>query len=94
MSEQDDILIAEAEIGEEARKFIESDLGRCILGIAKQEAQEALEKLAETLPTDIEGIMELQGAVKMCRAFEQWLIELISKGENAVEIWKNGQTDE
>jgi hypothetical protein len=81
-------LIAEAEIGDEARKFVESELGKTLLGMAHQEilmAQEALEKID---PSEIEKIRELQNQAKIARHFEQWLGELITKGANAIAIWR------
>ena len=87
-----DELIAEAELGEEARKFLESDLCQCMLGIANQEAQLALEELGEADPEDDKKIRELQNKVKLANSFQQWLDELIDKGQSALEVWKNGQT--
>ena len=86
-----DELIATAELGEEARKFLDSDLGRCLVGMAQQEiaaAQDALEKVA---PTDTEAITGLQNHAKVARWFEQWLYELVDKGNSALEVWRHEQ---
>lgn len=80
-------LIAEAEIGEEARKFVESDLGKTLLGMAQQDAREAEEKLGEVDPTDTKAIISLQNKIKLCRLFEQWLAELISRGNDAINVY-------
>ena len=82
-------LIAAAELGEEARNFLASDLGRCILGMAKQEVALAQEKLETVDPTDAKTITELQNHARMYRSFEQWLIELLDKGQNALEVFKH-----
>ena len=89
----DDELIAEAELGEEARSFLESDLGKCILGMAKQEVALAQEALETVSPLDSESIMELQQRAKLYRNFEQWLNELLDKGQTALEVFRDGQTD-
>jgi len=86
-----DELIAEAEIGDKAREFVESELGKTLLGMAKQEVALAQEALEIVEPTDIEKIRALQNQAKIARYFEQWLAELISKGENALILWKQNQ---
>ena len=65
----DDELIAAAELGEQARKFLESDLGRMLVGLADQEADLAQEALAVVSPTDTGKITELQNQVKVGRWF-------------------------
>jgi hypothetical protein len=82
------ILIAEAEIGDEARKFVESDLGKTLLGMAQQEVLQAQEALETVDPTDTKKITYLQNQAKTARNFEQWLGELIVKGENALTVWR------
>lgn len=84
-----DELIAEALIGEEARKFIESDLGKVVLGIADQQVSEALAALEDADPSDVKQIMALQNKARAGRQFRGWLIELINAGENALEVYKN-----
>lgn len=83
-----DALIAEALIGDEAKKFMESDLGQCMLGMARQDAQAAMEALAKVPATEAEKIRVLQNAVYLANTFEQWLNELFSKGESALEVSK------
>jgi len=51
-----DELVAQAELGEEARRFLESDLGKYIIGVARQEAQLALVKLSTADPTNVEYV--------------------------------------
>lgn len=89
----DEELIAAAEIGDEARRFIESDLGRCILGMAKQEVSAAEKALGKIDPKDTEGIIKLQRVVWLGEQFEQWLLELLDRGENALEVFKHGQQE-
>ena len=70
---------------------MESELGRCVLGMAEQEvrlAQLDLEKLA---PTDTEGIREAQARAKMNRQFGEWLRELLQDGEEALRVFKQQQ---
>ena len=85
-----DELSAEVEMGELARTFVTSDLGKCLLGMAHQEIAEAHDALEMVSPVDIVKITELQNKAKLGRMFEQWLIELIDKGNSALEIYKHG----
>ena len=83
-----DELIAQAELGEEARKFLESDLGKVLLGLAQQQVDAALDDLGKVSPTDVEKIRDLQSQVKVGRWFGQWLKELLSDGENAIQTYQ------
>jgi DNA segregation ATPase FtsK/SpoIIIE-like protein len=87
MSAEDE-LIAEAEIGEQAREFLESELGKTLLGMAQQEVLLAQEALEVVDPTQTEKIRALQNQAKIGRNFEDWLKELITKGENALNVWR------
>jgi hypothetical protein len=82
-----DELIAEALIGDEAKKFVESELGRTVLGFAEQEVALALEALATVDPTDAEKIRELQNKAKLNRMFNDHLAQLITEGENALQAY-------
>ena len=84
-----DSLSADVELGEAARAFVESDLGKCILGMAHQEIQSALEELETAKPTDAIAIIGLQNKAWRARTFEQWLCELVDKGNTALEIFKH-----
>lgn len=84
-----DELLAEAELGEEARRFVEGQLGTCLIGMARQEAEAAKERLASVDPEDKKQITQLQNQVWLGRQFEAWLAELITKGNEALEVFKN-----
>ena len=91
MTEQEQELIAKAELGEEGRKFLQSDLGRYMLGLAQQDRQAALEDLSMAVPTDTGKIMSLQVKARMGGEFEAWLMGLIADGENALSVWKQNK---
>lgn len=86
-------LAPEVEMGEAARAFVESELGRCVLGMAKQEIAEAQAELETVKPSDTEKITTLQNKAKLGRMFNQWLVELIDRGNNALEIYKHGSQE-
>jgi hypothetical protein len=87
-----DELIAQALIGDEARKFLESDLGKCLIGMANQEAEVALEALSKVNPTDVQAIERLQNRIWLARHFEAFVRELMQEGDNALARWRQSQT--
>lgn len=86
-----DELIATAELGDEAKRFLESDLGKVMLGLAQQEVELAQEDLEEVEPTDTAEIRKLQNQAKVGRWFEKWLRELLADGEAALSAFKQQQ---
>lgn len=80
-------LVAEAELGEKAREFLEGDLGKYLLGVARQEAQVAKDALAEVDPSNPAKIRELQNHIWRADQFGAWLRELVANGENAMAIY-------
>lgn len=89
-----DALIAEAELGEEAKGFLEGNLGRFLLGCAEQEVKAAQEALEEVDANNAKAISELQNKAWRARKFEEWLKELVSKGENAIAAYKQQKQED
>lgn len=83
-----DELIAQAEVGEEARKFLESDLYKVLVGIAGQQVEDALGHLKSADPNDPVLIRKLQHEIKLFDSFEAWLRELVIEGDNAISIYR------
>lgn len=86
-----DELIAQAELGDEAKKFLESDLGKVMLGLAEQEAELAREELETVNPNDVAAVTKLQNQAKVARWFSRWLKELLADGEAALSAFKQQQ---
>ena len=78
-------LMAEALIGDEAEKFVQSELGRTILGMAKQEVEVAALDLKDCDLKDDKKLREIQNRIWRATQFEAWLVELISKGQEAMQ---------
>lgn len=83
-----DALKAEAILGDDAKTFIESDVGRFLIGAAKQEIDALHEKLEKVYPADYLAIDEMQEKIRKYRQFEIWLGELITKGAEALEAYR------
>ena len=83
-----DVLIAEAELGEEAKKFLESDLGKAVMGFAAQEVELARINLGKVDPDDKKLIVTLQNEIKLGERFKEYINELFQNGEQAKSIYK------
>ena len=86
-----DLLIAQAELGKDAREFLEGDLGKCLLGFARQEVELAKEKLCTVKAGDIEAVQALQNEAALGVRFERWLVELVQEGDDAIKVLKQQQ---
>lgn len=88
-----DELIAEALIGDEAEKFLESDLGKCLIGMARQETDAAIFALETVDPENTIEIRRLQNRAWLGRSFEGFVLELIERGRNAVNIYAKEKSE-
>lgn len=88
-----DHLIAEAELGEAARSFLESELGKCLIGMARQDSLEALDQLRRIDPSKTQEIRELQNRADLGDRFEAYIKELIHRGNQALEIFIHESKD-
>ena len=77
-------LKAQALIGDDVKRFLESDLGRTIVGIAQQEIRTAVDEMVQTDPADLPKVRDIQLRMAIGASFEKWLIELFQKGEEAL----------
>jgi len=67
-------------IGIEAERFITSPLGRYIVNRAEQERERALEALVKADPHEVAQVQQLQNAVKVIDAVQQWIADAITEG--------------
>lgn len=89
-----DELEAEALIGDEAKRFMDSDLGRTMLGLAKQKVELAVAEFADADTTDQKTIIRLQSQIALGQQFEDWLIDLFNSGEEALKVLQTNGTQE
>jgi hypothetical protein len=82
-----DHLIAEAEIGDEAKQFLESDLGKTILGMIAQEIKSANEEFRSVDATDAKAVQAIQNKVWRAESLVSWLNELFTNGEAALQAY-------
>ena len=70
-------------LGEDAKEFLASDVGRYLLGRAEQDAQEAADKLKRISPWRRRRITELQNEIYRAESIKGWVIEMIQAGASA-----------
>jgi hypothetical protein len=78
-----DLLWAEAVLGKDAEEFLNTELGRYMLGRCEQEIQEAQDQLSRVSSWRRRRIQELQNRVWRAKSVKEWLAELISNGKSA-----------
>lgn len=79
---------AQVLIGKEAQDFLESDLGKVILGMAKQDMESAVEGFSSANAANTEQVIEAQVRVRVAMRFERYLVELITRGSEVFEAYK------
>lgn len=94
MNAPHDELLARAEIGDEARKFMDSDLGRCVLGLARQEVDSAMLEFKDVNVTDTAKLMDLKTRVWCAHSFEAWLVDLVTDGEESIKVFQQQRAQE
>jgi hypothetical protein len=83
LSEEEEKLFAQVMLKEEAIKFLNSDLGRVLMGFAEQERREAAEALLTTSPWRKRRIQQLQFKAAVAGSFRGWVREVIAMGDVA-----------
>lgn len=87
-------LTAQAEIGEEAKRFLASDLGRIVIGLAEQELDAALDDMEKCDMSDTAKMMDIQLRIRLARRFPHWLNELLADGEEALAAWASQRKEQ
>mgnify|MGYP001615720246 FL=1 len=82
-----DDLKAVAELGEDAKVFLESDLGKSLLAAAEADALEAMEHLGATAPDDTKEIVRWQIELKAARKVREKIEQFIGLGDEALSQW-------
>ena len=76
-------LAAEFDLGDQAKEFLNSELGRYMTGCAHQDIQQAHMKLAKTLPFRWRRIQALQNDIRIGEMFLLYLRDLVIRGTAA-----------
>lgn len=76
-------LRAQVLLGKDAEDFVESELGRVVLGMAKQDLEAAVLAFDNADINNPSKLLDLKVDLRVARRFEQYLIELINRGREA-----------
>jgi len=76
-------LVAEVDLGQQAREFAESELGRYVVGCAHQEIADAHRALKTCAAWRRRRIQELQNRIWRAESLLLWLRDLIEAGRSA-----------
>ena len=91
LTPQEFSMVAEADMGRQVREFLQSDIGRYLLGCAQQEHQAAMEALKRTSPWRRRRITDLQNQAWRAESFMGWLRELVIRGRSAEGALTQGE---
>lgn len=78
-------LLRQVELGLDAQRFKDSDIGRELQDRANAEVEAALEQLKTVDPTDAKQITLLQNHIWKAETFLLWINEMVQEGVNAEE---------
>jgi len=83
--DETELLIAEARLGLQTKEFLQSPIGKYIVGRAKKAREEAFEAWMNAEPFDEDTIRELQFRARLPQVVISWLDEAINQAKHAEE---------
>jgi hypothetical protein len=86
-------LLAQMMLGKDAEEFLASEVGRYLIGRARQESMLALRELRTVWPWRRRRIQMLQNRVAWGEAFEGWVRELVVSGRAAEATFDQMQAE-
>jgi hypothetical protein len=81
------------DFGMEVEAFIQSRLGRYLIGRAEEDIAAAVETLKRTDPENAKTIRELQNAIYRAESIGYWLADAVQAGFNAEREFTERGTD-
>ena len=83
MQQEINATLAQVEIGLDAEQFLNSKLGKYLIGVAQQESDEAMRELKFVDPTNSGKIMQLQIKAQVAEAAIKWIGEAVLIGRQS-----------
>ena len=84
-TDYDIALFAQADLGEQARDFLKTDIGRYLTGCAEQQINDCSRELLKVLPSNTDKIQLLQNKAQTASNFIAWVQEAIDMGDAALQ---------
>ena len=75
-----DPLVKSAVLGSQVEQFLETDIGKYLVGMAENVALEAMDQLKRTAPWRKTRIQQLQNTILTAENFQKWLGQAYSEG--------------
>lgn len=75
--------LAERDLGEKCKAFLETDVGLYLKGVAEQDVRLCADALLMVDPSDVETIRKIQFKAHTAQNFLTWLDDAISNGRTA-----------
>lgn len=88
---ENDPIVRVAVFGQQVQDFLDSDIGKYLVGQAEEEYEEAVTKLMNTSPWRRRRIQELQNQALTSANFQRWLAKAIENGLQALQIIDEGE---
>jgi len=89
MLDANDPTVKAAVLGRQVEDFLQSDIGKYLVGRADSDAQEALDQLKRVAWWRGKRIQYLQNRVYVAEKFQEWLGNAYSEGLNALRSLEN-----
>jgi hypothetical protein len=83
--EEEELLVAEARLGLQAKEFLKSPIGRYMVGRADKAREEAFEAWTTADPSNEQLISELQFRARLPALVIGWLSEAVNRAQYAEE---------
>lgn len=84
---------AEIVMGEEAARFMDSPIGRYVMGCAEQEIKLASRELIDADIKDEKAMRAIQLRMALGAKFEDWIVDLINRGAEARVAREQGKQE-
>lgn len=82
----DDPIIRTAVFGKQVEDFLTGDIGEYLVKRAKNEIDNAVEKLKKINPRANRSIQTLQNQIKVCESIAGWLGDAVISGQQAMKV--------
>ena len=93
--DHDEVLGESIVLGDEAEKFLSTQLGKYMLGRVLHLRDEAMLELRTVEPENIKQIRKLQADIRQAENFPAWIQEVIHEGERSYEeLVRENETQE
>lgn len=83
MSDNDNELLSVARLGIDAESFVNTPLGKFMMGKARDEEASAMAALVDADPDDVKANRDIRNQIHVARMFATWIGDAITIGHQA-----------